>query len=68
MVIHDVCPAKMRTEEQVPTAHKHDLGQQTRAEVMVGLGKRYTRSVQSQAPKTPEGGLPQGPLKLRRAR
>ena len=49
MVIHDVCPAKMRTEEQVPTAHKHDLGQQTRAEVMVGLGKRYTRSVQSQA-------------------
>lgn len=39
MVIHDVCPGKMRTEEQVPTAHKHDLGQQTWTEVMVGLGK-----------------------------
>lgn len=54
----------------MPTAHRHDLGQQTQAEVVVGARKLHREVWAGPGPKHPreEGGLPQGPLEVRRAR
>lgn len=67
VVIHNIFPGGMKMWKRVLTARKHDPGQQTPADVAVGVGMLCTGGLCRSQPRTPQRAVSHRDLELRGA-